>query len=148
MVHLTVFYHATSMFYSEFTLCSYLNAKELLAQNRRIIWSLSNWNRIVIHNHLLRNWTLNHFKSMKVCFLESICVNFKNLIVWNGHSIWKLKYCNRIWTHNHLVCKLDTQAVTVCRFTLKSICDIIRAHSQMTIQISTHITAQSFDQFG
>ena len=37
-----------------------LNVKELLAQSRRHIWSLSDSNEIRIHNHLLCKRTLNH----------------------------------------------------------------------------------------
>ena len=45
-VHLTVCsYHVTYAFYSESTLCSYLNVKELLAQNQRSDWPvwLNGW---------------------------------------------------------------------------------------------------------
>ena len=37
-----------------------LNVKELLAQNRRHIWSLSYSNGIRTHNHLIRKRTHNH----------------------------------------------------------------------------------------
>ena len=47
-VHLTVCsYYVTY----ESTVCSYLNAKELFAQNRRDIWSLSSCNETRNHNH-------------------------------------------------------------------------------------------------
>ena len=42
------------------TLYSCLNVKELLAQNRREIWSLSDCNWTRTHNHLVRKRTLNH----------------------------------------------------------------------------------------
>ena len=45
---------------SEYTLCSCLNVKELLTQNRRHIWSLSNSNGTRTHNHLFREQALNH----------------------------------------------------------------------------------------
>ena len=48
------FSHLTNAFQSESALYSCLNVKELLAQNRRNIWSLSNSNGIRIHNHLVR----------------------------------------------------------------------------------------------
>ena len=45
--HLTVCYcHVTYAFHSDSTLYSYLNVKELLARNRRHIWSLSESNEI------------------------------------------------------------------------------------------------------
>ena len=40
---------------------SYLNVKELLAQNRRDIWSLSDWNGTWNHNYLVGKQTLYHF---------------------------------------------------------------------------------------
>ena len=46
--------HVTYAFQSESTLYSCLNVKELLAWNRRKIWSLSDCNCTRIHNHLVR----------------------------------------------------------------------------------------------
>ena len=64
-VHLTVYcYHVTYMFQSESKLYSCLNVKELLARNRRDIWSLSDSNGIWTHNHLVRKWTLNHLPKL------------------------------------------------------------------------------------
>ena len=64
-VHLTIcFYHATFAFQSEFTLYICLNVKELLAQNRRHIWSLSDCNETRTHNHLVCKWTLNHLAKL------------------------------------------------------------------------------------
>ena len=61
MVHLTVCsYHVTYAFQSESTLYSCLSVKELLARNRREIWSLSDCNGTRTHNHLIRKRTLNH----------------------------------------------------------------------------------------
>ena len=54
------YYHVTYLFQSEFTLHSCLNVKELLAWNRRGIWSLSDSNGIRAHNHLVRKRTVNH----------------------------------------------------------------------------------------
>ena len=58
------------------TLCSYLNVKELLAWNRRDIWSLSDSSRIRTHNHLLCKRTLNHLVfvyELSGCGCESRC---------------------------------------------------------------------------
>ena len=44
-------YHVTYAFRSESTLYSCLNVKELLARNRREIWSLSDCNGTRTHNH-------------------------------------------------------------------------------------------------
>ena len=44
----------------ESTLCGCLNVKELLAQSRQEIWTLSNCNWTQNHNHLVHKQTLNH----------------------------------------------------------------------------------------
>ena len=54
-------YHVTYTFQSESTLYSCLNVKELLAQSRRNIWSLSECDETWTHNHLVPKWTLDHF---------------------------------------------------------------------------------------
>ena len=60
-VHSTVrSYHVTYTFQSESTLSSCLNVKELLAQNRRDIWSLSDCHETRTNNHLVRKRILNH----------------------------------------------------------------------------------------
>ena len=51
-------YHVTYEFQSEFTLYSCLNNKELLAQNRNHIWTLSDSNSVRTHNHLVCKWTI------------------------------------------------------------------------------------------
>ena len=58
------YYHVTYAFQSESTLYSCLNIKELLAQNRRGISSLSDNNRIRTHNHLVHNETLNQLAKL------------------------------------------------------------------------------------
>ena len=64
-VHLTVCSnHVTYAFQSEPTLSSCLNAKELLAWNRRGIWSLSHCNWTRTNNHLVRKRTLNHLAKL------------------------------------------------------------------------------------
>ena len=64
-VHLTVYYYnVTYVFQSESTLSSCLNVKELLARNRRDIWSLSDSNRIRTHNHLVHTRTFNHLAKL------------------------------------------------------------------------------------
>ena len=64
-VLLTVcFCHVTYAFQSESTLYSCLNVKELLAQNRREMWSLSECNWTRTHNHLVRKRTLNHLDKL------------------------------------------------------------------------------------
>ena len=56
--------HITYAFQSESTLYSCLNIKELLARNRRDIWSLSDTNGIRTHNHLVRKRTPNYLAKL------------------------------------------------------------------------------------
>ena len=51
-------------FWSESTLYSFLNVKELYGRNRRDIWSLSDSNRIRTHNHLVCKPTLSHLAKL------------------------------------------------------------------------------------
>ena len=53
--------HVTYTFQSESTLYTCLNVKELLAQSRREIWSLSDCNWTRTQNHLIRKQTFNHW---------------------------------------------------------------------------------------
>ena len=59
-----IWYHVTYAFQSKSTLCSCLNIKELLAPNRRDIWSLSDSNGIWTYNHLVHKRTLNHLAKL------------------------------------------------------------------------------------
>ena len=47
-------------FLSLYTLCNWLNVKELVARNERDIWRSSDWNRIWTYNHLVRKRTFNY----------------------------------------------------------------------------------------
>ena len=61
MLHLTeCSYHVMYMFQSEFKLYRCMNAKELLAWNRHVIWSLYGCNGTWTHNHSVCKRTLNH----------------------------------------------------------------------------------------
>ena len=70
-------YHVTCAFHGESTLYSCLNAEELLARNRREIWSLSDCNGTRTHNHLVRKRTLkrtlNGWVLRNGCGFESSC---------------------------------------------------------------------------
>ena len=64
-MHLTVCsYHVTYTFQSEFTLCSWLNVKELFARSMLKIWSLSNCNWTRTHNRLVYKRTPNHLAKL------------------------------------------------------------------------------------
>ena len=64
-VHLTVCsYHVTYAFQIESTFYSCLNVKELLAQNRRDIWSLSDCNGTRSHSYSFRKRALNHLAKL------------------------------------------------------------------------------------
>ena len=77
----------TYAFQSESTLYSCLNVKELLAQSRCKIWSLSDCNWTRTHNHLVCKRTLNHLANwlngwvlvyeVRGCELESSCSHRK-----------------------------------------------------------------------
>ena len=51
-------------FQSKSALYSCLNVKELLARNRRNIWSLSDCNRTLTHKHLVCKRTLKHLTKL------------------------------------------------------------------------------------
>ena len=59
--HLDLCYcHVTYAFQSQTTLYSCMNVKELLAWNKRDMWSFSDCNGIRTHKHLVRKRTLIH----------------------------------------------------------------------------------------
>ena len=116
-----------------------LNFKELLALNRHHIWSLSDSNKIRIHNHLVHKRTLGHLaklakwlscceylsvwciwlhviilslKSFRVNPRSIVFLNVKELLAWSRPRIWSLSDSNGIWTHNHLVRKLIVNHLT------------------------------------
>ena len=120
-IHLTVcYYHFTYAFQSDPTLYSFLNVKELLAQNKCNIWSLSDSNGIETHNHLVCKQALKHLAKLvkwlscvlstghlTVCYyhvtyaLQSestfySCWNIKERLTWNKCVIWSLSESNEI----------------------------------------------------
>ena len=121
------YYHVTYAFQSESTLHSYLNVKELLAQNRLNIWSLSDSNRIRDYNHLVCKRKLNHLAKLAndwaVLWILTVplkhimyasqnestfyrWLNVKELLARNRCDMWNLSDTSRIRTQNHLVRKL------------------------------------------
>ena len=68
-------------------LYSYLNVKELLARNRRDIWSLNDSNGIQTHNHLDRKRTLNHL----VKLAKWLCVRSRTKWLWIQISLLSLE---------------------------------------------------------
>ena len=71
-VHLIVcYYHATYDFQRESTLYSCLNVKELLAQNKRHIFNLSDSNGIRTYNHLVCKRTVKHLSKLQRPLLKS-----------------------------------------------------------------------------
>ena len=99
VVHLTVcYYHVTSAFQSESTLCSCLNIKELLMWNKRDIWSLSDCNWTRIHNHLVWKRTLNHLaKLAKWLSCDMIRDTRRDMtwaVAWNAYwpKVWAFAY--------------------------------------------------------
>ena len=111
---------------------SCLNVKELLARNRREIWSLSDRNWTWTQNHLVRKRTLNHLAKLVKwlscvlttylsrafdCMLLSCdlrvsewihtpsCLNVQELLVQSRLKIWSLSDCNWTRIQYHLVRK-------------------------------------------
>ena len=63
---LLYYYHVKYVFQSKSILFSCLNVKDLVARNRRDIWSLSDSNRIWTHNHRVCKWTLINLANLPV----------------------------------------------------------------------------------
>ena len=87
-------YHVTYLFQSESTLYSCLNVKELLAQNRCKIWSLSDCSGIQTHNHLVCKWTLNQWFVYKLsgCRFVSHCCYVRKCLFLSAmisHVEWR-----------------------------------------------------------
>ena len=83
--------HVTSPFQSESTLYICLNAKELLAQSRREIWSLSdcNWSRT--QNHLVRKRPLNHLATL-ASLAKWLSVRLRTKWFWVRVQLQSLEY--------------------------------------------------------
>ena len=83
-------YHVTYISYSESTLCSYLDIRELLARNRCDIWKLSGCNGIQIHSHLVCKWTLNHLATLVVEETYSCIIYSQLQIIFKHHQMLNL----------------------------------------------------------
>ena len=70
-------HHVTCAFQSESALYSCLNVKELLARNRRDIWSLNESNWIWSHKHLVRKRLHNHSRT-------PFRVNLHYIVAWTS----------------------------------------------------------------
>ena len=92
-------YHVTYAFQSKSTLCSCLNVKELIAWNRREIWSLSDCNKIRTHNQLVRKRTLNHLAKP----VKSLSVRLRTKWLWVQISLVSLWLYN-VWIFLHYIC--------------------------------------------
>ena len=145
-VHLTVCsYHIAYAFQSDSTLYVCLNVKELLARNRRKIWSLSDCNCNRTHNHLVCKWKLNHLAKLAKwlgcvvrtylygvfdCMLSSCHVRVSEWIQTLWLSECQGTPCSR-QAQNQMFKQLDVQAATECGFTLKPARDMTRTYNQM-----------------
>ena len=90
------YYHVTYVFESESTLYTCLNVKEVLAWNRRNIWSLSDKNGIRTHNHLVRIRTLNHLASLG----KWLSVHLRTTRLWVRIPLLSHKYWWPNLTHD------------------------------------------------
>ena len=78
--------------------CNFLNVNELLAQSRRDIWKLSDYNRICTHNHSVLKVTFNHSaKLTNYCRFDSRC---SHITV----QMFSMKHCSA-----HKVCFLNME---------------------------------------
>ena len=128
-VHLTVcYYHVTHAFQSDSRPYSCLDVKEILARNKRDIWSLSDSNRIRTPNYLICERTIIDLAKWSVPMIELYCeylsvrciwlyvtyafqnefvlyscLNVKEIRAWNRGNIGSLSDSDVIRTHNHLV---------------------------------------------
>ena len=131
--HYTVCYcHVTYAFQSESTLFICMNIKELHAQNRLEIWSLSNSNGIRTHIHLFRRRIFNYLTWLAKwwsCFVTTYLNSAFHSVLLSCHvrvsewiytlyfpecqgtccsiryDIWSLSDNNGMRTQNHLVCE-------------------------------------------
>ena len=122
----------TYVFQSEYTPCSFLNVKELLARRRSQIWRWSDCTCTRTQKHLVLKWTVNYlgkvtrwlscvlstylygafhfmFLSCHVRVSERIhtiyCLNIRELLARSRFEILRWSYCNWKWNQNNLVLK-------------------------------------------
>ena len=107
------YYHFMYAFQSESTLYGYLNVKELLARNRRDIWSLSDSNGIWIYNHLVRKQTLNHL-------VKWLSVRLRTKWLWLRIPLLSLKQCF-IFGFFCFICLFSIHSLNFCLLFLQNI---------------------------
>ena len=98
-MQLTVcFYHVTYAFQSESTLYSCLNVKELLAQNRRNIWSLSDiWNPGKCDFECNEACRTDEYLDIKNCLISKLFIMSRTHFRVNLHTV---KCTVQISSHN------------------------------------------------
>ena len=74
-------YHVKYKFQSDSTLYSCLNVKDLLARNRRDIWSLSDCSGTRTQNNLVRKGTLNHLTKLAKVFVYKLTAKLTNKLL-------------------------------------------------------------------
>ena len=132
-----------------------LNVKELLAQSRRHIWSLSGSNGIRTHNHLVRKqidmeYGRNRYERC-ICFYIFVTVmGLKNSLAkylsvrlrtkWLWVRIPLLSLKLKIWCLLRAKSSLTFRQMIGCVFALTLLRDMIITHSQMhrTYKYSQH----------
>ena len=107
------FYHVMNTFQSESTLCSCLNVKELSAQSRHCIRSLSDCNRIQIHNHLvcklvwLNGWVFIY--KLSGCGFKSCCSNLNFLNIYQASKFQVFMETNGSFPYSFVVSNLHLE---------------------------------------
>ena len=121
------YYHVLYEFQTESTLVC-LNVKELLAQSRRHIWSLSDSNEIWARNHLVPKRRLNHLVKLAKYWISLLSLKLQ---------IWRL-----LWARSSLTFKQTIES----GFTLKFICDMIITY-RLPSNLHLHLQVLCQDSF-
>ena len=111
--------HVAYAFQSKSTLYSCLNVKELLAQSRRKIWSLSEYNWTRTHNHLFHKRILNHLAKLAKwisCVVSTYLYGTFDCTKWSSFRLWT----NWLWVRVELQ-SLKLHAKTCDRVKLRKI---------------------------
>ena len=103
-----------------------LNVKELLAQRRRHIWSLSDSNEIRTHNHLVHKQTLNHLAKL-ASLAKWLSVRLRTKWLWVRITLLSLKL--QIWRLLRARNSLTLRQTIKCGFALKLVRDMIITYS-------------------
>ena len=104
-----------------------MRVNELLDWKWCDIWSLSDCNGIRTYNHLVGKRKLNHLVTLAT-LVKCLIVHLPTKWLWVRISLQSTEY--QISRLLRARCSLTLRQLE-CRYTLKHLCDMIRAYSQM-----------------